>query len=37
VRNAAIDAILVIMIIYLFLGTWRHVLVMALALPDLDP
>jgi len=34
VRNAAIEAaLLVILIIYLFLGTWRHVLVMALALP----
>ncbi len=34
VRNAAIEAaVLVILIIYLFLGTWRHVLVMALALP----
>ena len=34
VRNAAIEAsILVIVIIYLFLGSWRHVLVMLLALP----
>ena len=34
VRNAAIEAaILVILIIYLFLGSWRHALVMLLALP----
>ena len=34
VRNAAIEAsILVIVIIYLFLGSWRHALVMLLALP----
>jgi hydrophobic/amphiphilic exporter-1 (mainly G- bacteria), HAE1 family len=34
VRNAAIEAsILVIIIIYLFLGSWRHALVMLLALP----
>ena len=34
VRNAAIEAaILVIAIVYLFLGSWRHVLVMLLALP----
>jgi len=34
VRNAAIEAaILVIIIVYLFLGSWRHVLVMLLALP----
>ena len=34
VRNAAIEAsILVLLIIYLFLGSWRHALVMLLALP----
>jgi multidrug efflux pump subunit AcrB len=34
VRNAAIEAsILVIVIVYLFLGSWRHALVMLLALP----
>jgi hydrophobe/amphiphile efflux-1 (HAE1) family protein len=34
VRNAAIEAsILVIVIIYLFLGSWRHALVMLLVLP----
>jgi len=34
VRNAAIEAsILVIVIIYFFLGSWRHALVMLLALP----
>jgi len=34
VRNAAVEAaILVIAIVYLFLGSWRHVLVMLLALP----
>ncbi len=34
VRNAAIEgAILVILIIYLFLGSWRQVLVMFVALP----
>jgi len=34
VRNAAIEAaILLILIVYLFLGSWRQVLVMALALP----
>ncbi len=34
VRNAAIEgAILVILIVYLFLGSWRQALVMALALP----
>ncbi len=34
VRNAAIEgAILVVLIIYLFLGSWRQVLVMLLALP----
>ena len=34
VRNAAIEAsILVILIIYLFLGSWRHALVMLLVLP----
>lgn len=34
VRNAAIEAsILVIIIVYLFLGSWRHALVMLLALP----
>jgi len=34
VRNSAIEAaILVIIIIYLFLGSWRQVLVMGLALP----
>jgi hydrophobe/amphiphile efflux-1 (HAE1) family protein len=34
VRNAAIEAaVLVIIIIYLFLGSWRHVLVLLLALP----
>ncbi|MGO9117999.1 MAG: efflux RND transporter permease subunit [Desulfomonilaceae bacterium] len=34
VRNAAIEgAILVILVIYLFLGSWRQVLVMLLALP----
>ncbi len=38
VRNAAIEAaVLVILIIYLFLGTWRHVLVMVLALPTVGP
>jgi hydrophobic/amphiphilic exporter-1 (mainly G- bacteria), HAE1 family len=35
VRNAAIEAaILVILIIYLFLGSWRHALVMLLVLPS---
>ncbi len=34
VRNAAIEAsILVLLIIYLFLGSWRHALVMLLVLP----
>jgi len=34
VRNSALEALaLVILVIYLFLGNWRHVLVMALALP----
>ena len=34
VRNAAIEAsILVLVIIYLFLGSWRHALVMLLVLP----
>jgi hydrophobic/amphiphilic exporter-1 (mainly G- bacteria), HAE1 family len=34
VRNAAIEgALLVILIVYLFLGSWRQVLVMLLALP----
>ncbi len=34
VRNAALEAAaLVILVIYLFLGSWRQVLVMALALP----
>jgi hydrophobic/amphiphilic exporter-1 (mainly G- bacteria), HAE1 family len=34
VRNAAIEgAVLVILVIYLFLGSWRQVLVMLLALP----
>lgn len=34
VRNAAVEgAILVIVIVYLFLGSWRQALVMALALP----
>jgi hydrophobe/amphiphile efflux-1 (HAE1) family protein len=34
VRNAAVEAsILVIVIVYLFLGSWRHALVMLLALP----
>jgi hydrophobe/amphiphile efflux-1 (HAE1) family protein len=34
VRNAAIEAaILLILVIYLFLGSWRQVLVMVLALP----
>ncbi len=34
VRNAAVEAaILVILIVYLFLGSWRQVLVMALAMP----
>jgi hydrophobe/amphiphile efflux-1 (HAE1) family protein len=34
VRNAAIEAaILVLLVIYLFLGSWRHVIVMLLALP----
>ncbi|MDH7598943.1 MAG: efflux RND transporter permease subunit [Sedimentisphaerales bacterium] len=34
VRNAAIEAaILLILIVYLFLGSWRQVLVMVLALP----
>jgi hydrophobe/amphiphile efflux-1 (HAE1) family protein len=34
VRNAAVEAaVLVILIIYLFLGSWRQVLVIALALP----
>ncbi len=34
VRNAAVEAaVLVILIIYLFLGSWRHVWVLLLALP----
>jgi hydrophobe/amphiphile efflux-1 (HAE1) family protein len=34
VRNAAIEAaVLLILIVYLFLGSWKQVLVMALALP----
>jgi hydrophobe/amphiphile efflux-1 (HAE1) family protein len=34
VRNSALEAIaLVILVIYLFLGSWRHALVMVLAMP----